>query len=105
VLPIQLEARVGEYLDLVMVLIFAFGLCFQLPVLLSLLGRAGMVTAAGLARGRKYAVVVTFIVAAFLTPPDIISQVLLAIPMIALYELSIILVRNIQKNDEPVAAA
>lgn len=98
VLPIQLEARVSEYLDLVLVLIFAFGLCFELPVLLTLLGRAGLVSAEGLAKFRKYAIVVTFVVAAMLTPPDVISQVLLAVPILALYEISIILVRAAQNK-------
>lgn len=97
-LPIQLEARVSEYLDLIMTLIFAFGLCFQLPVLLTLLGRAGIVSADMLASKRKYAVIFTFAVAAFLTPPDIISQVGLAIPILGLYEISILLVRSYEKK-------
>ncbi len=99
-LPIQLEARVGEYLDLVMLLIFAFGLCFQLPVLLVLLGRAGLVTPEQLAKGRRYAIVVAFVVAAFLTPPDVLSQFALAIPIILLYEISILIIRYMRKKDD-----
>jgi sec-independent protein translocase protein TatC len=96
-LPIQLEARVGEYLDLIMMLIFAFGLCFQLPVLLSLLAQAGVITADNLVAFRKYAIVIIFTVAAVVTPPDVISQLGLAIPICLLYEVSIMLVRRIQK--------
>jgi sec-independent protein translocase protein TatC len=98
-LPIQLEARVGEYLDLVMMLIFAFGLCFQLPVLLVLLGRAGIVTPEQLAKGRRYAIVVAFVVAAVLTPPDVLSQFALAIPIILLYEISILIIRYMRRKD------
>lgn len=98
-LPIQLEARVGEYLDLVMLLIFAFGLCFQLPVLLVLLGRAGLVSPEQLAKGRRYAIVIAFVVAAVLTPPDILSQFALAVPIILLYEISILIIRYMRKND------
>lgn len=92
-LAIQLEAKVDEYLSLVMKLIFAFGLCFQLPVLLTLMARAGIVTADGLARRRKYAIVIAFGFAAILTPPDLISQIGLGIPIVILYEISIVMAR------------
>ena len=97
-LPIQLEAKVGEYLSLVMKLIFAFGLFFQMPVALSLCARAGLISADTLARKRKYAVVIVFILAAVLTPPDVISQVGLAIPGLLLYEISIFLARMIERK-------
>lgn len=96
-LPIQLEAKVSEYLDLIMTMIFAFGLCFQLPVLLTLMGRAGLITAGQLVSFRKYAIVLIFIFAAIATPPDMISQVILAIPLLLLYEISILLIRHAQK--------
>ena len=95
-LPIMLEARIGDYITLILTLIFAFGLCFQLPVLLSLMGRAGLVSADALRKGRKYTIVAAFVVGAFLTPPDIISQIGLALPIWLLYELSIFMVASIQ---------
>jgi sec-independent protein translocase protein TatC len=104
-LPIELEARVGEYLSLVMKLIFAFGLSFQLPVALTLMGRVGLITSEQLARNRKFAIVGVFVVAAVITPPDVISQVGLAVPIILLYELSIIAVRIVEKRRAEAEAA
>lgn len=97
-LPIELEARVSEYLQLVLHLILAFGIAFQLPILLMLLARLGFVSAESLAKKRKIAIVVIFIVAAFLTPPDVISQIGLAIPLLLLYEFSIICCKMSQKG-------
>ncbi len=95
---IHLTARVSEYLSLIMALILGFGICFQLPVLLTLLARAGIVTADGLKRYRRHAILGVFIVAAVLTPPDPISQISLAIPTILLYELSIYAVKLVEKK-------
>ncbi len=97
-LPIQLEAKVDQYLSLVMRLIFAFGLCFELPVVLTLLARVGMVSSKGLAAKRKYAIVLAFVAAAVLTPPDVISQIGLALPTMVLYEISIICVKLVERR-------
>ncbi len=97
-LAIELEAKVAEYLSLVMKLIFAFGFCFQLPILMTLMARVGLATSKGMAEKRKYAVVGVFIVAAVITPPDPISQLSLAIPIIVLYEISILMAKLVEKK-------
>jgi sec-independent protein translocase protein TatC len=88
-LPIQMEARVSEYLSLAMTIIFAFGLSFELPVFLVLLARVGLITSQKLSQFRRYAIVLIFSFAAIITPPDVFSQIALAVPMMVLYEISI----------------
>lgn len=95
-LPVQLEAKVSEYLGLVMKLIFAFGIAFQLPVLLTLLAKVGIVPSSALKKYRRYAYVGMFIVAAIITPPDVITQTGLAIPLIILYEISIVTAKMVE---------
>lgn len=99
VLPVMLEAKVGDYLSLVMVLMFAFGICFQMPVIMAFLAKAKLISAKTLVSKRRYAIVGIFVVAAILTPPDVISQFALAVPLMGLYELSILLVRRIYPDD------
>ena len=99
-LPIQLEAKVNEYLSLIMRLIFAFGISFQLPILLSLLARVGFVDSEYLKKRRKYVIVIIFAIAALLTPPDPITQIGLGIPLLILYELSILTVKIIEKKKQ-----
>ena len=98
-IPIELEAKVNEYLSLIMRLIFAFGISFQLPVVLSLLARIGFVNSSYLKERRKYVVVIIFAVAALLTPPDPITQIGLALPLLLLYEIAIMTVKIIEKTE------
>ena len=99
-IAIQLEAKVNEYLSLIMRLIFAFGISFQLPVILSLLARIGIINSEYLRLRRKYVVVIIFATAAILTPPDPITQIGLALPLLLLYELSILTVKFIEKKED-----
>jgi sec-independent protein translocase protein TatC len=96
--PLMVEAKVSEYLGLVMHIVLAFGLTFQLPILLTLLIRFGLMSTQTLAKGRRYAVVILLTIAAFITPPDILSQILLFIPLYALYEISILIGRWVEKR-------
>ena len=102
---ISLLPKVSEYLSLIMTLIFSFGLVFQLPVVTTLMARVGLLSSAGLADKRKWAIVIAFVVAAVLTPPDPVSQIGLAVPTIILYEVSIWMARLVEKKRDQEKAA
>lgn len=96
---------VQQYFSLALKLLLGFGVIFELPLIMVFLGKMGLVNAGFLARGRKFAVLLIFVVAAILTPPDVISQILMALPLLVLYEISIVLVRMIGKKKEQKAEA
>lgn len=97
-LPIELEAKVADYVGLVMKLVFAFGFCFELPVVLTLLAKVGIISSRTLRDKRRYAIVGVTVLAAVVTPPDAFSMFALALPMILLYEVSIVLARMVEKK-------
>ena len=97
---IKYHGTINEYLSLTMRFILAFGICFQLPVLLTLMGKAGLVSSAALMRIRKYAIVSILIIAAIVTPPDVITQIILFSVVYSLYEISILLVKLVEKKKE-----
>ena len=97
-MPIQLEAKVSEYLSLIVIFMIAFGLSFELPVLLILLATVGFIDSKYLSERRRYIIVIIFIVAAIITPPDPVSQIGLAIPLMLLYEISILIIKYLEKN-------
>jgi sec-independent protein translocase protein TatC len=96
-IAVQLEARVSEYLSLVTHMILAFGLSFELPVLLFLLAQIGLVSSESLARNRRYAIVIAYLAAGIITPPDFFSQIALGTPLLALYELSLFIIRRYER--------
>ena len=96
-IPIELEARISEYLSLIVKLIFGFGFAFQIPVFLLILVKTELITIESLKSKRKYWILLIFILAAILTPPDIFSQIFLAIPMILLYEVALLIAKKIVK--------
>lgn len=104
-IDIVFQGKVNETLDISLKLIIAFGLCFQLPVLLTLMGKAGLATSRGLAQMRRYAIVIILIVAALVTPPDVMSQLILFFAVYPLYEISIFMIRRIEKRREAALRA
>lgn len=101
-LPVVLEARLAEYLSFLTTLILAFGISFQLPIVLVIMAKMGLITSQSLISARRYAIVMIFIVAAVLTPPDVISQIALAVPLLILYEGAIWCIQRLEKNRDQV---